>query len=166
MSREEPAGTRVGWGFDAHRLNDDPPLVIGGVVVSETHGVSATSDGDVLTHAVIDALLGACALGDLGEHFPSEDPSYRDADSLSLLRQACAMVMEAGWRPGQVDGTVIAESIRISPHREQIRSELAAALGIPVDRVSVKATTTDGLGFTGSGEGIAALAVVTAEPLA
>lgn len=156
----------MGWGFDAHRFDGDPPLILGGVVVSEEVGVSATSDGDVLTHAVIDALLGACALGDLGEHFPSDDPSLRGADSMDLLARAGAMVAEAGWRPHQVDGTVIAESVRISPHREKIRSRLSATLGITEDRVAVKATTTDGLGFTGRGEGIAALAVATVEAVA
>ena len=158
-------GIRVGWGIDVHPLDSDPPLVIGGVVVSESVGVSATSDGDVLAHAVTDALLGACALGDLGEHFPPDDPSYTNADSLSLLRSALELAAEAGFRPRQTDGTVIAETVRVAPYRDRIRANLAQVLGIPESHVSVKATTTDGIGFTGRGEGIAATAVVVVEPI-
>lgn len=157
--------TRVGWGFDAHRLDADPPLRLGGVVVSDSEGVSATSDGDVVAHAVTDALLGACVLGDLGDHFPSEDPGLVDADSMDLLRQSTAMASGAGWRVSHLDVTVVAETVRVAPHRELMRQNLAAALDTPVDVVSVKATTTDGLGFTGSGEGIAAVAVLTVTPL-
>jgi len=159
------AGIRVGWGFDAHPLDGDPPLILGGVIVSETAGVSATSDGDVLAHAVTDAILGACALSDLGEHFPSGDPASKDADSLHLLRQTVGMADAAGWEIGNVDGTVVVEEVRISPHRDEIRANLAAALGVPVSSVSVKATTTDGLGFIGRGEGLAAVAVVTVTAL-
>lgn len=159
------SGPRVGWGFDAHPLNDEPPLVLGGVVVSETEGVSATSDGDVLAHAVTDAVLGACVLGDIGEHFPSDDPAVEGADSLVLLRQAVTMAMAMGWQPAHVDVTVVAEAIRVSPHRDEIRSRLAEAMAMSVDNVSVKATTTDGLGFVGRGEGLAAVAVVTVEAL-
>jgi len=153
--------TRVGWGYDAHPLGGDPPLILGGVALSETVGVSATSDGDVLAHAVIDAVLGACVLADIGEHFPSADPKWQDADSLLLLGEAARMAAAAGWRVSHVDATVLAEEIRISPHRDAIRSNLAEALGVEVGAVSVKATTTDGLGFIGRGEGLAAVAVVT-----
>lgn len=156
-------GSRVGWGFDAHSLNDQPPLTLGGVVVSESIGVEATSDGDVLAHAVTDALLGACALGDIGQHFPSDDPAWVDADSLLFLRQAANMAMAAGWLPAHVDVTVVAEAVRVAPHRDEIRAKLAAALGVDIGAVSVKATTTDGLGFIGRGEGLAAVAVVTVE---
>lgn len=159
------SGPRVGWGFDAHPLNDEPPLVLGGVVVSETEGVSATSDGDVLAHAVTDAVLGACVLDDIGEHFPSDDPAVEGADSLVLLRQAVTMAMVMGWQPAHVDVTVVAEAIRVSPHRDEIRSRLAEAMAMSVDNVSVKATTTDGLGFVGRGEGLAAVALVTVEAL-
>lgn len=159
------AGPRVGWGFDAHPLNDEPPLVLGGVVVSDTEGVSATSDGDVLAHAVIDAVLGACALADIGELFPSDDPKNKGTDSLALLRQAVTMATAAGWRPVHVDATVVVESIRVSPHRDEIRSRLANAMEMPTNSVSVKATTTDGLGFVGRGEGLATMAVVTVEAL-
>ncbi len=165
MSGGGVASTRVGWGFDAHPLDGQPPLVLGGVVVSDTEGVSATSDGDVLAHAVTDAVLGACVLGDIGEHFPSNDPAAVGADSLALLREAVAMAIAKGWQPAHVDVTVVAESIRVSPHRDEIRSRLADTMAMSVDNVSVKATTTDGLGFVGRGEGLAAMAVVTVEAL-
>ncbi|HJS71882.1 MAG TPA: 2-C-methyl-D-erythritol 2,4-cyclodiphosphate synthase [Acidimicrobiia bacterium] len=151
----------VGWGYDVHRLDAEPPLKLGGVVVSETVGVTATSDGDVVAHAVTDALLGASVLGDMGTHFPSGDPAMTGADSMALLRQAVAMARESGWIPAHVDVTVVAESVRVAPHRSDIASGLAGALDLPVEAVSVKATTTDGLGFVGRGEGIAAVAVMT-----
>lgn len=157
--------TRVGWGFDAHRLDGEPPLILGGIVVSESQGVSATSDGDVVAHAVADSLLGACVLGDLGEHFPSSDPAFAGADSMDLLGRTTTMASDAGWRVMHLDVTVIAQSIRVAPHRDGMRRGLAGALGVTAKLVSVKATSTDGLGFTGSGEGIAAVAVVTVAPL-
>ena len=156
--------TRVAWGFDAHALNDQPPLLLGGVVVSDTQGVTATSDGDILSHAVTDAVLGACVLGDLGEHFPSDDPLFAGTDSLSLLREAASMAAAAGFAIAHVDATVIAERIRVAPHRQQIRENLADALGVTPDVISVKATSTDGLGFTGTSQGVAAVAVVTVIP--
>jgi 2-C-methyl-D-erythritol 2,4-cyclodiphosphate synthase len=128
-------------------------------------GVSATSDGDVLAHAVTDAVLGACVLSDIGDHYPSSDPALVGADSLSLLTRTATMALEAGWQVAHVDATVVVESIRIAPHRDEIRVKLAASLGIDVDSVSVKATTTDGLGFIGRGEGLAAVAVVTVTAL-
>jgi len=166
MSGDNPAtSARVGWGFDSHALNEEPPLILGGVVVSESVGLAATSDGDVLAHAITDAVLGACVLGDMGEHFPSDDASLAGADSIFLLRQAATMAAAAGFMVSHVDVTVLAESARISKHRQEIRQNLADALGVPVEVVSVKATTTDGLGFVGRGEGIAAAAVVTVAPL-
>jgi 2-C-methyl-D-erythritol 2,4-cyclodiphosphate synthase len=156
-----PAGSRVGWGFDVHPLDGEPPLLLGGVTVSETIGVSATSDGDVLAHAVTDAILGACSLSDLGEHFPSEDSALEGADSLQILRQVVSMATESGWQVSHVDATVIAQSVRIASFRSEIRVRLAETLGMAVDSVSVKATTTDGLGFIGRGEGLAVVAVVT-----
>lgn len=162
MSDESPsADIRVGWGFDTHRLGGDPPILLGGVLVSETDGVVATSDGDLLAHALTDAIMGACVLGDIGEHFPSDDPTSENADSMFLLRQAATMALASGWRTDHVDVTVVAESVRVSPHRAAIRQQLAAALDMSVDAVSVKATTTDGLGFLGRGEGISVVAVVT-----
>ncbi len=167
MSLDAPAANaRVGWGFDSHALGGEPPLVLGGVVVSESEGLAATSDGDVLAHAVTDALLGASVLGDMGEHFPSDDPALSGANSIFLLRQATTMAMAAGFLVEHVDATVIAESIRVAPHRKLIRENLAEALGVPIEAVSVKATTTDGLGFIGKGQGVAAVAVVTVGPLA
>jgi 2-C-methyl-D-erythritol 2,4-cyclodiphosphate synthase len=163
VSPGEPT-TRVGWGFDAHRLDGQPPLRLGGVVVSESDGVSATSDGDVLAHAVADALLGACVLGDLGAHFPSDDPSSHDADSMALLRQVVTKAGRAGWQTSHVDVTVVAESIRVAPYRETIVRNLADVLSLPLEAVSVKATTTDGMGFIGRGEGLAAVAVVAVAP--
>lgn len=157
-------GPRVGWGFDAHRLDGPPPLKLGGVVVSDAHGVSATSDGDVLAHAVTDAVLGACALGDIGGLFPSDDPALEGVDSMALLRQVVAMAEAAGLRIAHVDVTVVAESVRIAPQRDEITTGLAKTLAMPDGSVSVKATTTDGLGFVGSGDGIAVVAVVTVEP--
>lgn len=155
------ATTRVGWGFDAHRLDGDPPLTLGGVVVSDTIGVTATSDGDVVAHAVTDALLGACALGDMGEHFPSDDPASQDADSMGLLGRVVDKASEIGWRTSHVDVTVVVESIPIAPHRRTMIRNLAATLSLDEDAVSVKATTTDGLGFIGEGQGLAAIAVLT-----
>lgn len=154
-------GYRVGWGIDVHPLGGEPPLKLGGVVVSESTGMQATSDGDVLAHAVTDALMGACVLGDIGEHFPSDDPSLSGADSMFLLRQAATMATAVGWHTSHLDATVIAEEVRVAPHREQIRQNLAEALAMKADSVSVKATTTDGLGLVGRGEGIAAVAVLT-----
>lgn len=152
---------RVGWGFDAHPLNDQPPLVLGGITVSEETGVAATSDGDVLAHALTDAVLGAAVLGDIGDHFPSDDSASVGANSMFLLRQAVTMALAAGWNVGHVDATVVAEAVRIAPHREAIRDEVAKAVGASRVSVSIKATSTDGLGFIGRGEGIAAVAMVT-----
>ena len=152
---------RVGWGYDAHRLDGEPPLKLGGVVVSDADGVTATSDGDVVAHAVTDALLGACGLGDMGTHFPSGDPAMAGADSMNLLRKTVGLALESGWRPAHVDITVVVESVKIAPHRPEIAGGLAEALELAAEAVSVKATTTDGLGFVGRGEGIAAMAVLT-----
>jgi 2-C-methyl-D-erythritol 2,4-cyclodiphosphate synthase len=154
---------RVGWGFDAHRFSARGSVRLAGIIVDDQRGVDATSDGDVLAHAVADALLGAAALGDLGAWFPSSDPASSDADSMGLLRRVVAMVAEAGHRVGSVDATVVAETVRVAPHRDAIRAALGAGLDIDPASVSVKATTTDGLGFLGRDEGIAAMAVVVLE---
>ena len=150
---------RVGWGCDAHRFGGPGPTLLGGVVVDSDRGVEATSDGDVLAHAAADALLGAAALGDLGTLFPSDDPRWRGADSMGLLAAVAARVADAGFRVASLDATVIAERVRVSPHRAAIRSRLAAVLGTAVEAVSVKGTTTDGLGFVGRDEGLAAVVV-------
>jgi len=150
---------RTGWGMDVHRFGGDGPTLLAGVTVDESRGVIATSDGDVAAHALADALLGAAALGDVGTHFPSDDDRWRDADSMTLLATVAALVRAFGWDFDAVDVTVIAEKVRVAPHREAIRAALATTLGIGVDAVSVKATTTDGLGFLGADEGIAATAL-------
>ncbi|MDH3731477.1 MAG: 2-C-methyl-D-erythritol 2,4-cyclodiphosphate synthase [Acidimicrobiia bacterium] len=153
---------RVGIGFDAHRFDAaSAPLRLGGVVVDPARGLAATSDGDVVVHAVVDAVLGAAALGDLGTHFPSSDERWKGADSLQLLRNAVDSAAAVGFRPASVDVTVVAQSVMIGHHRSEMRTALARALGIDVDDVSVKATTTDGMGSIGNDEGIAAMAVAT-----
>jgi 2-C-methyl-D-erythritol 2,4-cyclodiphosphate synthase len=133
---------------------------LGGVVVDETRGIAATSDGDVVAHAVTDAVLGAAALGDMGDHFPSSDRRWRGADSMEMLVRAVALAGDHGYAIASADVTVLAEKVRISPHRASIRANLAARLGVEVAAVSVKATTTDGLGWLGADEGIAATAIV------
>jgi 2-C-methyl-D-erythritol 2,4-cyclodiphosphate synthase len=150
---------RAGIGYDIHPLEPGRLLVLGGVRIEHDAGLAGHSDGDVLAHAVIDALLGAAALGDIGTHFPSSDPQYKDASSLDLLRRAVAKVSAAGYRLANLDATVIAEAPRLASHVDAMRSGLAGALGIDVSRVSVKATTADRLGALGRGEGIAALAI-------
>lgn len=152
---------RVGFGYDAHRFGGDGPVVLCGVEIDHPVGVEATSDGDTASHSVCDALLGAVAAGDLGMHFPSSDPRWEGADSLDLLRSCVARVTEAGYSIASVDVTIIVESVRISPHRDLMRRHLASAMGVDMSVVSVKATTTDRLGWIGTGEGLAAQAVVT-----
>ncbi len=154
---------RVGWGIDAHRFGGSGPLLLAGVAVSE-RGLEGTSDADVLAHAVADALLGAAALGDLGAHYPSSDPRWNGADSMALLADVVAKVARAGFQVTQVDTTVIAQSIRVGPYRDEIRGRLAATLRLESGEVSVKATTTDHMGFIGRDEGMAATAIVVLEP--
>ena len=151
---------RIGTGFDVHRFSDAPPLLIGGVEVDTSRGLSGTSDADVLAHAISDALLGAAALGDMGMFFPSDEGEWEGADSLDLLRQVVAQIEREGHRIGNVDATVISQTVRISPFRSQIREKVAEALSVDIGCVSVKATTTDGLGLIGRDEGVAATATV------
>ncbi len=150
---------RVGTSFDVHRLVDGRRLVLGGVEVPFERGLAGHSDADVLTHAVAGALLGAAGMGDLGHHFPPGDARWKDAQSLDLLRRVVALLDGAGWRVGNVDATVICERPRLAPHVPAMRSALAGAMNVPAEAVNVKATTTEGLGATGRGEGIAAQAV-------
>jgi 2-C-methyl-D-erythritol 2,4-cyclodiphosphate synthase len=150
---------RTGWGFDAHRFAPAGQVLLAGVVAATDRGVEATSDGDVVAHAAADALLGAAALGDMGELFPSSDPQWQDADSIELLTDVARRVAAIGFTISSIDVTVLAQSIRVAPHRGAIRRALAGALGVDFDRVSCKATTTDGLGFIGEDAGIAAVAV-------
>lgn len=152
---------QVGIGYDCHRFADGRRLVLGGVELAHTVGLAGHSDADVLTHAVIDALLGAAGLGDIGQHFPDTDERYRDADSLELLRATVRMLAQGGLAPVHVDATVVIERPHISPHRERIRAALADALGLGVEHVNVKATRGEGMGFVGREEGAAALAVAT-----
>ena len=159
--RESHPVWRVGWGMDAHRLGDQPPLLLAGVEVDSRRGVIATSDGDVVAHAVADALLGAAALGDLGAFFPSSDPQWKNADSMELLLRVVKLVRAASWQTSFCDVTVISESVRVAPHRQSVRASLAEALGLRIEEISVKATTTDGLGWLSGDEGIAAMATVT-----
>jgi len=152
-------GIRVGTGFDVHPFAAGRALVIGGVTIPHERGLAGHSDADVLTHAICDALLGAAALGDIGRHFPDSDPAFRGIDSLELLRRTVALVGAAGWRPLQVDTCILAEAPRIAPHTAAMRRAVAAALAVTEDCVGIKATTTEGLGFVGRREGIAAQAV-------
>ncbi|MGI8920312.1 MAG: 2-C-methyl-D-erythritol 2,4-cyclodiphosphate synthase [Solirubrobacteraceae bacterium] len=152
---------RVGIGYDSHALARGRRLVLAGVEIPHELGLAGHSDADVLTHAVIDALLGAGALGDIGEHFPDSDERWRDAASLTLLRRAVALAADAGYAVVNVDATVVLEVPRLAPFRDAIRAALADALGVGASAVSVKATTGEGIGFIGRGEGAAALAVAT-----
>ena len=151
--------TGIGW--DSHRLVEGRPLILGGVTIPFDRGLAGHSDADVLTHAVIDALLGAAGLGDIGEHFPDTETRWAGADSLALLRSVVALVGERGLTVAHVDATVVMERPKLGPHKAEIRASLAAALGVDVERVNVKASTGEGMGFVGRGEGVAALAVVT-----
>ena len=154
---------RVGYGYDVHRLTEGRQLILGGVDVPYDRGLLGHSDADVLTHAVMDALLGAAALGDIGKLFPDSDDRYAGADSVELLRRVAAYLTERGWQVVNVDATVVAQAPRLSPGIDRMRENLAAAMGLDVGCVSVKATTEERLGFTGSGEGMAAHAVALVE---
>jgi 2-C-methyl-D-erythritol 2,4-cyclodiphosphate synthase len=150
---------RVGFGYDAHRLVSGRRLVLGGVDIPYKYGLQGHSDADVLLHAVCDALLGAAGLGDLGSHFPDTDPELAGVSSLSLVRRVAGMVGAAGFELQNVDTTVVAQAPKLAPHMESMIVNMADALGVSPDRVSIKATTTEGMGFTGRGDGIAAYAV-------
>jgi 2-C-methyl-D-erythritol 2,4-cyclodiphosphate synthase len=156
---------RIGQGFDVHRFGPGETVVLGGIRIAHTHGIVAHSDGDVLLHALCDALLGAIAEGDIGRHFPDTDPKWKGADSRALLRQCMGLVRDAGFRVGNVDLTVIAERPKVAPHADAIRANIAADLGCSVRDVGLKATTTEGLGFPGRREGIAAQAIALLLPL-
>jgi 2-C-methyl-D-erythritol 2,4-cyclodiphosphate synthase len=155
---------RSGIGFDSHRLVEGRPLILGGVVIEDAdRGLLGHSDGDVLAHAVIDALLGAAGLGDIGQHFPDSDERYAGADSIELLGEVIAFLGEHGWRVDHVDTTVICEAPRLGGHRDEMRVSLAEALGLRAREVNVKFSTNEGMGAIGRGEGIAALAVATVD---
>jgi 2-C-methyl-D-erythritol 2,4-cyclodiphosphate synthase len=150
---------RIGHGYDVHRLVEGRDLILGGVKIPYEKGLLGHSDADVLAHAITDALLGAAAKGDIGTWFPDTDPKYKGADSLKLLSFTCAMLRRDGYEIGNIDATVLAQAPKLKPHIDAMRRNLASACGIAVEQISVKATTEEGLGFTGSGEGIAAHAV-------
>ncbi len=150
---------RIGHGYDVHRLVADRALILGGVTVPYEKGLLGHSDADVLLHAICDALLGALALGDIGKHFPDSDAQYENIDSRILLSRSAELIREKGWQIGNVDATVVAQAPRLSPYIEEMRKNIADTLKLPLDAVSVKATTEEHLGFTGEGLGIAAHAV-------
>ena len=150
---------RIGHGYDVHRLVEDRKLILGGVDIPYERGLLGHSDADVLTHAVMDALLGAAGLGDIGQHFPDTDPAYKGANSLHLLNHVMQLLTEQGWQVGNVDATVIAQRPKLAGFIPQMRSNLAAEMGVDASQVNVKATTEEKLGFTGAGEGIAVHAV-------
>ena len=156
---------RIGHGYDVHRLVEDRALILGGVRIPFEKGLLGHSDADVLLHAIMDALLGAAALGDIGRHFPDNDDRYKGADSILLTKEVRSILDENGWRVVNVDATVLAQKPKLAPHIPEMRANIAEALGCTADRISVKATTEEGLGFTGALEGIAAHAVCIVEKI-
>jgi 2-C-methyl-D-erythritol 2,4-cyclodiphosphate synthase len=163
--RAEAISVSTGIGYDCHRLVAGRALVLGGVELEHALGLEGHSDADVLTHAIIDAMLGACALGDIGQHFPDTDPRYRGADSIELLRTTVGLLRDAGFAVAHVDATVVMERPRLAPARDRIRGRLADALELELGHVSVKATRGEGMGFVGREEGVAAVAVATVRAL-
>ncbi len=155
---------RIGHGYDVHRFGEGDFITLGGVRIPHKYGLIAHSDGDVLLHALADALLGAAALGDIGRHFPDTDPTFKGADSRALLRHVVGLVSACGWRVGNVDATVVAQAPKMAPHIETMRGFIAADLAVELGQVNVKATTTERLGFTGREEGIAVHAVALLLP--
>ncbi len=156
---------RIGFGYDVHKLVDDRPLILGGVEVPFEKGLLGHSDADVLLHAICDALLGAAALGDIGKHFPDTDEKWKGADSKKLLREVAVLVAREGFRISNVDSTVAIQRPRLSPYIDNMRQVIASILGLYIDEVSVKATTTEEMGFVGTGEGVAAYAVCILMPV-
>lgn len=156
---------RIGFGYDVHRFAEGRPLVLGGVTIPFEKGLDGHSDADVLLHAIADALLGAAALGDIGAHFPDTDPRWKGADSAVLLSEVCRRVRDAGWEVSNVDATVVMEAPRLRPHVDAMRERTASAMDVGVGMVSIKATTSERLGFVGAGEGVAAHAVCLLRPV-
>lgn len=154
---------RIGHGYDVHRLTENRKLILGGVLIPYEKGLLGHSDADVLVHAVMDSLLGALALGDIGKHFPDADPKYKGADSIELLKHVSVLINEQGYTLGNLDATVIAQAPKLAPYIEQMRKNIASAIGCGISQVNVKATTEEKLGFTGDGSGISAhcVAVLT-----
>ena len=154
------ADFRIGHGYDVHRLTEQRKLILGGVEIPHTLGLLGHSDADVLTHAIMDAMLGALALGDIGQHFPDTDPRYAGADSLQLLFHVNGLIQAKGWQIGNIDATILAQAPKLAPYIPRMRKQLAQKLGCALDQISVKATTEEHLGFTGAQQGMAAHAVV------
>ena len=154
---------RSGIGYDSHRFEEGRRLVLGGVEIPAERGLAGHSDADVLTHAIIDALLGAAGLGDIGQHFPDTDERWKDADSMDLLSEVCTFLEDHNWAVRHLDATVIAEAPKLGPHRDDIRRSLAYRAGVPARDVNVKFTTNEGMGWIGRGEGIAAMAIASVE---
>ena len=163
MGEKEESGFRVGMGYDVHPFVENRPLILGGITIPHHHGLAGHSDADCLVHAICDALLGAIAAGDLGQHFPDTDPQYKGIASLVLLQRVTEMVARKGWKITNIDATIVAQAPRLASYRAQMEERIAATVGVEHERVNVKATTTEGLGFTGRNEGIAAYAVVLVE---
>ena len=161
--KSEQMMLRVGLGMDAHRFAPGRALVLGGVRLRDKDGLEGHSDADVLTHAIMDALLGAAGMEDIGSLFPDDEPAFAGADSLKLLATVVGLLREQGWRPVNIDAVVICEEPRVAPHRQSMRERLAAAVGVEVDQVGLRGTTTERMGFTGKREGIAAQAVALIE---
>lgn len=159
------SAVRIGHGYDVHRLTDGRKLILGGAEIPHTLGLLGHSDADVLTHAVMDAMLGALALGDIGQHFPDTDPRYAGADSIKLLRHVNLLIQQKGWQIGNLDATILAQKPKLAPYIPQMRKNLSSAIGCDLSQVSVKATTEEKLGFTGNEEGIAAHCVVLLTPI-
>ena len=151
---------RIGNGYDIHKLVADRPLILGGVKIPHTVGLLGHSDADVLTHAIMDALLGALSLGDIGHYFPPSDPKWKGADSMMLLEQVLQIIQSQGWKVGNIDSTIVAEQPKLKPHLKAMRSSLAQTMSLEIDRVSIKATTNEKLGAVGREEGICAYAVI------
>jgi 2-C-methyl-D-erythritol 2,4-cyclodiphosphate synthase len=154
---------RIGHGYDVHRLVEGRKLIMGGVDIPYEKGLLGHSDADVLLHAIADALLGALALGDIGKHFPDTDPAFKGVDSMKLLEHVVGLIMAKGYSVGNLDATIIAQRPKMAPHIQSMRENIARTCGVDVDRINIKATTEEGLGFTGTGEGISAHAVVLLE---
>ncbi|HET7289830.1 MAG TPA: 2-C-methyl-D-erythritol 2,4-cyclodiphosphate synthase [Thermodesulfobacteriota bacterium] len=155
---------RIGFGFDAHKFSEGRKLMLGGLEIPFGLGLSGHSDADVLTHAICDALLGALGDGDIGTHFPDSDPRYKGVSSLSFLREITHMLKRGGYEVGNIDCVIVCEKPRIAPHIQAIKDSLSQVMGLPGNRIGIKATTTDGMGFTGRGEGIASYAVALIKP--
>jgi len=152
---------RVGFGYDAHRLVEGRPLILGGISIPFSKGLLGHSDADVLTHAVVDAILGALAMGDIGRHFPDTDPAFKDMQSLRMLDQVLRWVQEAGYQVNNVDSTIVAQKPKLAPHIPDIQARLSEILRVPIHKISVKAKTSEGMGFCGREEGMEAFAVVS-----